>query len=124
MPLVAQNFMYGDSLQSNMVGIVVPEKDTLLKWAQANNVEGDLESLCQLQQVKDMFVAEIKKKGKADGFFGFEIPHKVYLSAEPFSVENEILTPTFKIKRNDAKKYYYSQIKEMYGGAKLQGEGE
>ena len=64
----------------------------------------------------------MKKVGKEAGFFGFEIPQKLHLTAEAFSVENEILTPTFKLKRNDAKKAYYSQIKELYGGAKLQGE--
>ena len=105
-----------------MVGVVVPEKDVLMKWAQENNVAGSYEEVCQKQETKDMFVAELKKKGKEHGFFGFEIPHKVYLSSEPFSVENDILTPTFKVKRNDAKKFYITQIKEMYGGAKLQGE--
>jgi len=124
MPLVAQNFMYGDSLQSNMVGIIVPEKSVLEKWAKENGVEGTYEELCLNQQVIDMVVAEVKKHGRAAGFFGFEIPPKIFLSSEPFSVENEIFTPTFKIKRNDAKKAYYTQIKEMYGGAKLQGEGE
>ena len=33
-----------------------------------------------------------------------------------------MLTPTFKLKRNEAKKEYIKEIKEMYDGAKLQGE--
>jgi len=39
-----------------------------------------------------------------------------------FSTENDLLTPTFKLKRNDAKKYFVKEIKAMYDGAKLQGE--
>jgi long-chain acyl-CoA synthetase len=39
-----------------------------------------------------------------------------------FTVENDLLTPTFKLKRNEAKNYFISEIKDMYGGAKLQGE--
>ena len=125
MPIVAQNFMYGDSLQSNMVGIIVPEKPEVEKWAKEENIEyGSYEDLLKMDKTKDYFIAELKKKGKESGFFGFEIPQKVFLSAEPFSVENEILTPTFKIKRNDAKKYFYKEIKAMYGGAKLQGEDD
>ena len=74
MPLVMQNFMYGDSLQSNMVGIIVPEKEPLMKWAAEKGIAGTYEELCEKQETKDMFVAELKKKGKEAGFFGFEIP--------------------------------------------------
>jgi len=38
----------------------------------------------------------------------------VHLSPEEFSVENSMLTPTFKLKRNEAKKAFQSQIDKMY----------
>ena len=39
-----------------------------------------------------------------------------------FTAENDLLTPTFKLKRNEAKKFFLKEIKEMYGIAKLHGE--
>lgn len=33
---------------------------------------------------------------------------------EPFSVENDLLTPTFKLKRPQAKKFFAAQIDTMY----------
>jgi len=33
---------------------------------------------------------------------------------EPFSIENDILTPTFKIKRNIAKNIYKDEIDAIY----------
>ena len=36
------------------------------------------------------------------------------LEAELWSVENNLLTPTFKLKRNEAKKKYLSQIDALY----------
>jgi len=36
------------------------------------------------------------------------------LHAQEFSVDNNILTPTFKLKRNVAAKEFEPQIKEMY----------
>ena len=41
-------------------------------------------------------------------------PKQVSLEAELWSVENNLLTPTFKLKRNEAKKKYLSQIDAMY----------
>ena len=61
-------------------------------------------------------------KSKAAGLFGFEIPTEFHLTEVAFTPENDILTPTFKLKRNDAKMYFLKEIKEMYKGAKLQGE--
>jgi long-chain acyl-CoA synthetase len=44
------------------------------------------------------------------------------LTTNAFSLENDLLTPTFKLKRHEAKKFFLHQIKEIYGGVKLQGE--
>jgi hypothetical protein len=47
---------------------------------------------------------------------GFEMVKDIRLESTLFSVENDLLTPTFKLKRNVAKQRYQSQIDEMYGG--------
>ena len=39
-PLVAQAFIYGDSLQSFLVAVIVPEEETVMKWAQDNKISG------------------------------------------------------------------------------------
>jgi len=47
-------------------------------------------------------------------FNGLEKIKKVHLTAEAFSIENDLLTPTMKIKRNIARKAYAAQIEKMY----------
>lgn len=51
-----------------------------------------------------------------------EVPRKIHYTTDEFTVENDMLTPTFKLKRNEAKKAFIKEIKEMYDGAILQGE--
>lgn len=38
----------------------------------------------------------------------------IYLHAEQFSVENNLLTPTMKTKRPELAKYFEKEIDEMY----------
>ena len=45
---------------------------------------------------------------------GLEKPKDIHFTLEPFSVENNILTPTFKLKRNVGKEVYKPQIDAMY----------
>ena len=53
---------------------------------------------------------------------GLEVPKRIYYSTEEFSIQNDLLTPTFKLKRNEAKNFFIKEIREMYDGDKLQGE--
>ena len=39
---------------------------------------------------------------------------KIHLAAEPWTADNGLLTPTFKLKRNDAKKRFQAEIDKMY----------
>lgn len=59
------------------------------------------------------------QEGKAAQLRGFEQVAAVTLVAEPFTVENAMLTPTFKLKRNVARETYQPLIDQMY--ASLQG---
>ena len=43
-----------------------------------------------------------------------EKPKQFILSPELFSIENNLLTPTFKLKRNVAKTHFEVQIGQMY----------
>ena len=66
-----------------------------------------------------------RKKGKFYSHFKFnslEVPKKLFISSNEFTVENNALTPTQKLKRKEAKEVYIKEIKEMYENAKLVGE--
>jgi len=59
---------------------------------------------------------------KAKKFNGMEIPKSLIITSEEFTLENETLTPSLKLKRNEAKLLHLEAIREAYGGGKLQGE--
>ncbi|KAI9325243.1 hypothetical protein DFJ73DRAFT_767763 [Zopfochytrium polystomum] len=115
--VVAQAFVYGDSLQSTLVGIIVPDEETFPKWVAARGIAGSerpLAELCRDEEVKKAVLKSLEEFGKKEGLKGFENVKSVYLDHEQFSVDNGLFTPTFKLKRHEAKKKYQAQIDAMY----------
>eukprot|EP00830_Metopus_es_P011192 TRINITY_DN2150_c0_g1_i1.p1 TRINITY_DN2150_c0_g1~~TRINITY_DN2150_c0_g1_i1.p1 ORF type:complete len:218 (-),score=51.71 TRINITY_DN2150_c0_g1_i1:9-662(-) len=111
---VAQIFVYGESLYTYLIAIIVPKKEAIMSFAHSNSIEGEFESLCLNPKVKAELLSSLEKIGKKENFVGFEMVKKVHLSPTPFSIENDTLTPTFKLKRFQAKMMYVDKINEMY----------
>ena len=110
--------MYGDSYQSCLVAIVVPDEDSLQKWV-ANLSDSALEHteialLCQSEKLKLDIMTDIKRLSKEHGLNGFETPKAIYLDPEQFAVEKGLVTPTFKLKRPQLRDYFQKQIDKMY----------
>ncbi|CAO3569911.1 unnamed protein product [Mortierella alpina] len=115
--LVAQVFVYGDSLQATLVGVVVPDAETLKPWADENGLGSkSYEELCAHPAVKETFIKELREFGRENDLKGFEILKNIHVTAEQFSIDNDLLTPTFKLKRHTAKEKYLAEIEQMYNG--------
>ncbi|CAG8537619.1 13126_t:CDS:2 [Ambispora gerdemannii] len=113
--LVAQAYVHGDSLQASLVGVIVPDNEVLTRWAKENGFEDkSFKELCEEPKVKNHILQTLAKYGKAHDLKGFENIKNIYLSPEPFSAENDLLTPTFKLKRHQAQKHFTRQIETMY----------
>jgi long-chain acyl-CoA synthetase len=56
----------------------------------------------------------VQEEGRAAGLKGFEQVAAVALAPEPFSVENNMMTPTFKLKRPQALAAFQDKIAAMY----------
>jgi len=113
---IQQCFIHGDSLKNNIVAVIVLEDEPCLKWANENNQPEDIGKLCQSEAMKKYILDKIMEIKTQKGFTSLEKPAQILLlgSADAFSVENGILTTTFKLKRNEAKKAYQTQIDAMY----------
>jgi long-chain acyl-CoA synthetase len=57
-----------------------------------------------------------KLAGLLEAFSGYTQIHAVYLTCEPWSIENGLLTPTLKLKRSELEKRFASEIGELYRG--------
>ena len=118
-PFVAQCFVYGDSFQSALVAIVVPEEDVVRSWASremTSSMPSDVTvaSLCQSAALKNVILDEIQKLSKKSQLQGFEIVKAIHLQADHFSAENDTMTPTFKLKRQTIRDLNEQVIRDLY----------
>ncbi|KAJ2839512.1 medium-chain fatty acid-CoA ligase faa2 [Coemansia sp. 'formosensis'] len=116
-PLIQNIFVHGDSLQSKLVAVVVPEPETFLPWARkiSGSPQADFNELCGDEHVVGALLVELRKLGRESKLQGFEIICSLHCDAKPFDIEgNKLLTSTFKLKRNVAQEYYRTHIDKMY----------
>ncbi|XP_067885499.1 long-chain-fatty-acid--CoA ligase 1-like [Heterodontus francisci] len=111
---VAQVFVHGDSLQAFLVGIVIPDPEVLPAWAQRRHIKGSFEQLCKNKVLKDAILENLIEIGKEAGLKSFEQVKDISLYPEMLTVQNGLLTPTFKAKRAELRKFFRSQITELY----------
>uniref|UniRef100_A0A8C1RIK5 Arachidonate--CoA ligase n=1 Tax=Cyprinus carpio TaxID=7962 RepID=A0A8C1RIK5_CYPCA len=111
---VAQVFVHGDSLQSSLVAIVVPDLEVLPGFAEKLGVKGSLEELCKNQEIKKAIISDLNKLGREAGLKSFEQVKDLYLHPDMFTIENGLLTPTLKAKRADLTKFFKVQIESLY----------
>nr|ACL54548.1 unknown [Zea mays] len=117
-PLVASVWVYGNSFESFLVAVAVPERQALEEWAAANSKAGDFAELCADPKARTYVRDQLNQTGKKLGLRGFEMLKAVYLEPVPFSIEKDLVTPTFKLKRPQLLKYYKDRVDQMYKDAK------
>nr|XP_016501799.1 PREDICTED: long chain acyl-CoA synthetase 4-like [Nicotiana tabacum] len=105
-PVIDSIWIYGNSFESFLVAVLNPNQRAVEQWAQQNGVSGDFDSLCENPKVKEYILGELTKAGKEKKLKGFEFIKAVHLDPQPFDMERDLLTPTFKKKRPQLLKYY------------------
>lgn len=116
---LAQVFVHGDSLQACLVAVVVPDQDFLGNWAKRTlGLKGTYLELCSKKEVKDAILKDMMELGKKQNLKSFEQVKAIHIHTEPFSIENGLLTPTMKAKRNELQQLFRDQIDQLYAQIK------
>ena len=87
--------------------IAVPETPVIKKLATEKQIAYTNDSdLFNNNDIKKIVLDNLTDLAKTNKLSGLEKIKAIYLTSDPFSIDNDILTPTMKIKRNIAAKVY------------------
>jgi len=64
--------------------------------------------------LKKTILDDLVKLAKLNQFSSLEKPKDLHLQLDPFTIENDLLTPTMKLKRNIAKTRFEAEIAACY----------
>ena len=106
--------MTGNSFESCVVAILVPSEAKVIAWAKEKGIDGDFASICAKPETKSMLLAEMVKTGRDAKLKGFEILKALHVDPVQFTVETDLITPTFKLKRPQLLKYYKDTVDALY----------
>ncbi len=111
-PFIKNAVLIGDKRKFSVL-LVVPDVDALGKWASERGLP--TAEVDQFLQQPDV-TAKIEREAMVNlrDLAGFEMPKKVLVIPEDFTVENGQLTPTLKVKRAVVEKKYQELIDAAY----------
>ena len=100
--------------QKMPAALIQPNFEHVNNWFTQNGItaEDDLVSICENQSLIDEIQKEVNDLNQRFG--KWEQIKKFELTPVMWSVENEFLTPTMKVKRNTLKEYYKDLITKIY----------
>ncbi|KAH8888195.1 long-chain fatty acid CoA ligase-like protein [Thozetella sp. PMI_491] len=119
--LVASAFVHGDPKESSLVAIfgvdpagfsgfaskILKKKIEPTDIAAIKLAAGD-------PRVKKALLQVLDRIGKDSKFNSYERVRNLHLDVEPFTIDNELLTPTLKLKRPQAAQAFRKEIDRMY----------
>lgn len=112
--LISQIYVYGDSTQSRLLAVVVPEEAVFLGAAASKGLSGTFREMVADPRAQAWVLEEMTAQARKSGLQGFESVKGIVLEAELFAVENELLTPTLKMRRQQLLAKYKPAFSALY----------
>jgi len=110
-PEIAQAMVYGDR-KPHLVALIVPDPDFMADWAKANGKPKDVAALAEDEDFRSAIAAAIDRVN--EDLSVIERVRRFIVVAEAFSIENEMMTPSMKIRRHVIKDRYGDALEALY----------
>ena len=104
------NVMLHGANRPHNVALVLLDVAAVRAWASEQRIE--LAHPARDPRVEQLILSEIRRL--SSHFRGYEEPRRVLLSTDELSVENDLLTPTLKLKRRNVEQRYGAALDALY----------
>lgn len=123
--LVGQIFVYGNSLESTLLAVVVPDIPATKEWGKSNGAGTfDINQIAAKPEFKKEVMSQLLAQAKKAKLKKYEYIKDIIFETElndlgmGFHVDNNLSTPTFKLKRPQLNIKYKARLDGMYAELK------
>ncbi|MGL4542106.1 MAG: AMP-dependent synthetase/ligase [Polymorphobacter sp.] len=109
---IVQAMVYGDR-RPYLVGVVVPDPEWAMSWARDKGMPTDPAKLRDEPEFHRAMMAAVDRVNA--GVAVVEKVRRVVIADAPFTVENQQMTPSLKIRRHILKSIYAERLDKLYG---------
>jgi long-chain acyl-CoA synthetase len=111
---ILQAWIHGDSFHDFVILFAVVDPPKIEALMKKFDIKGSPSDALEDKRVTDEVMKDVYALAAENKFNSLEKPKQIKLLLDPFTVESDILTPTFKLKRNVAKDMFNDTIKDLY----------
>ena len=108
---IHQIMVYGNK-RPHLSAVIVPDEDFLDRWGEANNIAAVLASVHDNPSLKISIAKAVDQINKQ--LSPLEKVRKFVIAKEAFSIDNEMMTPTLKVRRHKVLEVYQDQLEALY----------
>ncbi|MBD21167.1 MAG: long-chain fatty acid--CoA ligase [Rhodospirillaceae bacterium] len=112
-PEIGQAMVYGDR-RPHLTALIIPDAEYAAAWAKENgHSKTNLEFVVERPDFKKVMVKAVDRV--SNNLSGIEKVRRFTLSHEAFTIDNEMLTPTLKIRRHIIREKFFEKLEALYG---------
>ena len=108
---IDQVMLYGFNRPHN-VALIVAAMPAVEQYAEGLGISGSSESILNEPRIRELFEEQLKRYGK--DFKGYEHPQNFALLSEEWDIDNGLLTPTLKLKREVVEEQFKTEIESLF----------
>ena len=110
-PQIAQAMVYGDK-KPHIVALIVPDKEFVAEWAKSNGYENKIEEIIENEDFRRLIRNALDHTN--ENLSIIEKVRRFILTDEEFTVDNEMMTPTLKVRRHVITEKYAAKLETLY----------
>lgn len=108
---IGQAMVYGDR-RPHLVALIVPDADFLAEWSRRNGKNGDLAVMTHDSALyKELYDAVERVNAHLSVI---ERVRRIMIAPQAFTIENEMMTPTLKLRRHVITNRYRAELDRLY----------